>query len=560
MDNLRPWLSNYPEGMPVDYEYEKMNMPGSLTRIAEKYPQNDALLFMGKKITYSELEALINQFAKALMDLGVKKGDKVAIHLPNVPQVVIANYAVMKIGAVLVMINPLYTERELEYQFNDSDAKVLVTLDILMPRVINVKDKTKIEAIICCHLNDYLPFPKKQLLPILKKELHNKVAPEKGVYLFKDLIEKYPADPVEDKSQWDELGALLYTGGTTGISKGVMIKHAHLSCGIQNTKIMAITDTKPAEKVLAIFPFFHVAGFTQIQGFSLWEGLSVILMPRPAAQTIIEDIKKYQPNYLPGVPTIWVQLLNSEEFCKMDLSFVRGLISGAAPLTLDIIRRINALGDFEFITGLGLTETTGLITVTPWGDKREKPGTVGLPMHNTDVKIVDPETGTKELPQGEVGEILFKGPTIMDGYYKKEEETRNSLRDGWLYTGDIGYFDDDWYLYVVDRKKDMILAGGYNIYPIEVEEILYQHPKILEACTIGIPDQYRGETVKAFIVCVGGETLTKDEVIDFCKDKLAAYKVPKEIEFTDDLPKSAVGKILRRKLREKELEKSSGAN
>jgi len=560
MSNSKPWLNHYLPGMPEAYDYEKTTMPASLARIAEKYPLNIALTFMGKKITYGELEALVNQFARALKELGVEKGDRVAIHLPNIPQAVMANYATMKLGAVLVMVNPLYTERELEYQFNDSDAKVLVTLDILMPRIFNVRNKIKVESIVCCHLNDYLPFPKKQLLPLLKKELYNKVTPERGIYLFKDLLEKQSASQLEDNSKWDELAALLYTGGTTGLSKGVMLNHSHFSSGIQNTKLMAIPVTEPGETVLAIFPFFHVAGFTQIQGFSLWEGLNLVLIPRPSAEIIVEEIKKTKPNYLPGVPTIWVQLLENKEFCSMDLSSIKGFISGAAPLTLDIIERIKELRDVNMITGLGLTETTGLVTVTPWGDENVKPGTVGLPMQNIEAKIVDPETGEKELDQGECGEIIFKGPLIMEGYYKKEDETKEALRDGWLYTGDIGYFDEDWYLYVVDRKKDMILAGGYNIFPVEIDDILSQHPKVLEACSIGVPDKYRGETVKAFIVVKDNESLTEQEVIDYCKEKLASYKVPREVEFVEELPKTAVGKILRRKLKEQEFEKNPEVN
>ncbi len=557
MANSKPWLSNYPAGMPTEYEYEKTTMPASLTRVANKYPQNNALLFMGKKITYGELETLVNQFARALTDLGVKKGDKVAVHLPNIPQVVITNYAALKIGAVLVMVNPLYTERELEYQFNDSDARVLVSLDILMPRVFNIKDKTKLESIVCCHLNDYLAFPKKQLLPLLKKDLYNKITPQEGIYLFKDLITRYSSEPVEDQSSWDELAALLYTGGTTGVSKGVMLNHSHFSCGIQNTKLMALPVTEPGEKVLAIFPFFHAAGFTQIQGFGIWEGVTLSLIPRPSAELIVDEIKKIKPNYLPGVPTIWVQLLENKDFCTMDLSFVKGFLSGAAPLSLDIINRMKELRDVDMVSGYGLTETTSLATVTPWGDEKVKPGTVGLPMQNIDCKIMDLEVGTKEMPQGETGEIIFKGPIVTEGYYNKEEETRENIRDGWLYTGDIGYFDDDWYLYVVDRKKDMVIAGGYNVYPVEVDDILYQHPKVLEACSVGVPDQYRGETLKAFIVVREGETLTEQELIDFCKEKLAAYKVPRQVEFVDELPKTAVGKILRRKLREQELEKTS---
>jgi long-chain acyl-CoA synthetase len=550
MASEKPWLQAYPPELPTELDIEPVTMPQSLTRISSRIPDNDALFFMGKKIKYGELEQLVNRFARALLDLKVKKGDRVAVILPNIPQVVVANYAVMKIGAVVVLNNPLNTERELEYQLSDSGATVLVTLDLMLPKVLNVIDKTSIRTIVNCHINDYLGTPLKQLFPLLKKEMYRKAEPREGLYEFLDLVNKYPGEPLEDQSVWEDLAALLYTGGTTGVSKGVMLTHSNICSSIQMTKAFALPETQPGEKVLGIFPFFHVAGFTQIQGFSLWHGLTLALIPRPMPEAIVSAIKKFKPNYLPGVPTIWVALLNNEVFCKMDLSFVKGYISGAAPLSLDTINKLQKLSNVDIITGLGLTETAGLVTCTPWGGKLVKPGTIGLPMPNTEVKIVDVETGTKDLKQGEIGEILIKGPSVMRGYYNRPEETEIALKDGWVYTGDIGYFDEDNYLFIVDRKKDLIISGGYNVYPLEVDEILFQHPKILEACVIGVPDEYRGEKVKAFVVVKPGETLTEEEVIQYCKDKLAAYKVPRSIDFLDELPKSAVGKILRRELRE----------
>ena len=550
----KPWHKAYAPGVPYEVAFEKVTMPEALTRNARQFPNHTALLYMGKKISYLELEGLVNRFGRALWEMGVRKGDKVAMLLPNVPQIVVAIYATFMIGGVAVMNNPLYTERELEYQLNDSDSKILVTLDLLLPRALNLKGKTKIETILPCHINDYLPFPKKQLFPIVKKQMYRKVEPQKGVSEFLDLVRKYSDAPVENAAGWDDLAAFIYTGGTTGVSKGVMLTHANLSSNVQQFDAWFPDLKKGEQSVLAVFPFFHSAGFTAIQNFCIWSGNTAILVPRPEAGTIIEMLKKFKPNFLPAVPTIFVGLLNNEEFRKMDLSFIRGFFSGAAPLAADTIQQLKDLTGATMLEVYGLTETTPIATLTPWGGKI-KPGTVGVPCPSTDIKIVDVETGKEEMKQGIPGEIIIEGPQIMKGYYKKSEETAGVLKEGWLYTGDIGFFDEDGYLTIVDRKKDMIIASGYNIYPREIDEILFQHPKILEACAIGVPDAYRGETLKAFIVAKPGETLTEEEVSQWCKENLAAYKVPKMIEFVDALPKSAIGKILRREVKEMDRRK-----
>ena len=553
----KSWHKSYAPGVPQEIEFERVTMPEALTRNAKQFSNHTALLYMGKKIFYPELERLVNRFGRALMDMGVKKGDKVAMLLPNIPQIVIANYATFRIGAVAVMNNPLYTERELEYQLNDSDSKILVTLDLLLPRALILKGKTKIEKIITCHINDYLPFPKKQLFPMVKKQMYRKVGAQKDVYQFLDLIKKYPDGPLENAAGWDDLAAFIYTGGTTGVSKGVMLTHSNLSCNVQQFGVWFPDLKKGEESVLAVFPFFHSAGFTAIQNYSLWAGFKNILVPRPEPGSIIEMLKKFRPHFLPAVPTIFVGLLNSEEFRKMDLSFIKGFFSGAAPLAADTIQQLKDLTGATMLEVYGLTETAPIATATPWGGKM-KPGTVGVPVPNTDVKIVDVETGKEEMKQGVPGEVIIKGPQVMKGYYKKPEETAAVLKEGWLYTGDIGFFGEDGYLSIVDRKKDMIIASGYNIYPREIDEMLFEHPKVLEACAIGIPDAYRGETVKAFIVVKPGKTLTEEEITQWCKEKLAAYKVPKMIEFVDALPKSAVGKILRREVKEMDKKKKQG--
>ena len=555
----RLWHKSYCPGVPNEVDIVRITMPEALSRAAKNWPDTVAYIYMGKKITYRELEGLVNRFARALGDIGVKKGDKVAMLLPNIPEIGIANHAVYRLGAVTSMNNPLYTERELEYQLNDSDAEVLITLDLLLPRALKLKDKTRIRSIITCHINDFLPFPKKQLFPFVKKGMYRKVTPQEGVYEFMDLLNKYPDTPVENAAGWDDIAALIYTGGTTGASKGAMLTHANISSVVQIFRAWFPDLNDADESLLGVYPIFHSAGYSVSQNLPFWCGWTCVLVPRPTPEVIVEMLKKFKPTFLPGVPTIYTGLLENKEFCSMDLSFVKGYFAGAAPLPEDTVNKLKDLHNASIYDVYGATENTAFATATPWGGKI-KTGTVGVPLPNTEVKIVDLETGEKELPTGESGEICIKGPQVMKGYYKKEAETRESLRDGWFHTGDIGFFDDEGYLSVIDRKKDLIIGSGFNIYPKEIDEILFDHPGIIEACTIGVPDAYRGETVKAYVVLKHGAALTEKEIIDYCRANLAAYKVPQEIEFIDELPKSAVGKILRRELREIEISKRKESN
>jgi len=549
------WFKSYSPSVKPTLEYEKVTLSEALTRSAERFPNHTALNYMGKKISYRELDRLVNRFARALQDLGVKKGDKVALCLPNLPQTVITNFAVWRIGAVTVQNNPLYTERELAYQLNDSDATVVVTMTLLIPRIEKIIKETKLKKIIGCHINSYLSFPKKQLFPIIKKDMYRKVTETDDVKVFADIIGRYSDESLEDQSRWGDLAALLYTGGTTGVSKGVMLTHENLSCNVQQLTEWFNVRGPGEVSMVGTFPIFHSAGFTAVQNFNVWQAWEHHVIPRPDPQGIIDILKREKPNWLPGVPTIFVGLLNNPDFRKMDLSFIEGFVSGAAPLAMDTIRDLLDLTGGTICEQYGLTEVTLVVAGGPWGGTL-KPGTVGVPFPDTDLKIVDVDTGEKEMPLGESGEIIVKGPQVMQGYYKKPEETEKVLKDGWFYTGDIGVMDEDGFVTIVDRKKDMIIAGGYNIYPLEIDDILFDHPKILEACCIGVADSYRGETVKACIVVKEGETLTEEELIAFCKERMAAYKVPKQVEFFDDLPKSTVGKILRRKLKEIELEKA----
>ncbi len=554
----RSWHKSYPPAVPKEIAFERITMPEVLTRTAKRFPRRAALNYMGKFISYEKLDAMVNAFARALIGMGVKKGDTVAMLLPNIPQVVIANFAAWRIGAVAAQNNPLYTERELTYQLNDSDATVLVTLDLLLPRALKIQADTRIRNIVTCHISDYLPFPKKQLFPFVKKQMYKKVERQEGVSEFLALMRGRDTSPLANEAAWDDVGTLIYTGGTTGVSKGVMLTHANMSCNVQQLKAWFYDIEDGDASILAIFPFFHSAGFTGMQNFSVWGGWTDVLVPRPEPSVIIELLRKYRPDFMPGVPTIFIGLLNTPEFRNMDLHFIRGFIAGAAPLSVETINDLKNLTGGDLINVYGLTETSPMGTASPWKGNI-KPGTVGVPFPSTDLKIVDVDTGTREVEQGASGEICFRGPQVMKGYYKKPEETANVLKDGWLFTGDIGFLDEDGYLTIVDRKKDMIVAAGYNIFPQEIDEILFTHPKVLEACTIGIPDAYRGEAPKAYVVPRPGETIDKDELIAFLRERLAAYKVPKDIEIMNELPKSAVGKILRKELRDLERKKRDGA-
>jgi len=548
------WHKFYPPNVPKNIDYDKHTISQALTRSAEKYPNQPAIDYMGKKITFKELEDLVNSFARALIDMGVKKGDNVAVCLPNIPQVVIADLAIMRIGAVIAQNNPLYTERELEYQLNDSGSKFIITLSLLVPRMQGLMPKTKIKKIIACHIHSYLKFPVKQLFPYLKKAMHRDVEETDDIKVFSKLIKKYSKEPVKDKSKWEELATLIYTGGTTGVSKGVMLSNKNLSVNVQQIQNWFPDLTFGDDSIVGTYPLFHSAG-NIISCFAVWLGWTQILIPRPEPKGIVDILKRTKPGWLPGVPTIFVGLLNEPSFRKMDLTFIKGFFSAAAPLAPETLRDLKDLTGATMSEIYGMTEVSPGATITP-SSGTIKPGTVGIPIADTEVKVMDPDKGKKELKPNETGEIIIKGPQLMMGYYNKPKETKEAVRNGWFYSGDLGFFDEDGFLSIVDRKKDMVIAGGYNIYPVEIDNVLYEHPKILEACAAGVPDKYRGETIKAFVVVKPGEKLTEKEVKEYCKKNLAAYKVPKMVEFMDELPKSTVGKVLRRKLRDMEMERA----
>lgn len=543
------WLKSYGAGVPPQIDFEKITLSEALTRTAKRFPNNPALLFQGTTVSFSQLDDMVSRFASALVALGVKPGDKVSLLLPNLVQMVVASYGAWRAGAVTVMNNPLYTDRELQHQFNDSDSTFLVCLDVLLPRMIKLRPSTKITKIISCHIRDYLPFIKKLLFPLVRKGMHLKTPVAPDLFEFTDLVAKYDPITKPHVPAWDDTAALLYTGGTTGVSKGV-----ELTCGNLSSNVQQCGDWFPGfeqgkEIAIGCLPFFHSFGLTTAMNLSVYYGWATVLIPKPEPKSILEAISGYKATYMPAVPTLYNGMINFPELKNYDITSLKGCFSGGAPLPLETIKNFEKLTGAQICEGYGLTETSPVTHINPFGAVT-KPGTIGLPISNTDAKLVDVDDYNKEITEPKTpGELCLKGPQIMKGYINRPEETAITLRDGWLLTGDIAIVDDQGYFSIVDRKKDMIISGGFNVYPRDVDEVLFTHPKVLEACVIGVPDEYSGERIKAYVVLKSGETATPEEMIDFCKQNLVKYKVPKFVEFVDDLPKSAVGKILRKELR-----------
>ena len=552
MDKI--WLKSYAKSVPAEIEFEKITLPEALSRTAKRFPERPALFFQGTTITFSRLDDMVSRFAAALRDLGVKPGEKVALLLPNIVQTVVASYGALRAGATVALNNPLYTDRELEHQYNDSGSKYLVCLDVLVPRMINLRSRTGITKIISCHIRDFLPFPLKQLFPFVRKGMHLKTPGAPDVYEFMDLIKKYQPIATPHNPQWDDTAFLLYTGGTTGVSKGVQLTHGNLSSNVQQIRAWFREFEDGSEIVVGCLPFFHSFGMTTAMNMGIFYGYGNVLVPKPEPKSVLEAISKYKATYLPAVPTMYNGMINFPDLKKYDISSLRGCFSGGAPLPLETIKRFEQLTGSQICEGYGLTETSPVATINPFGGKT-KPGSIGLPIPNTLVKLVDVDDYNKEITNvGEPGELCVKGPQVMIGYINRPDENAIALRDGWLLTGDIAVMDEEGYLSIVDRKKDMIISGGFNIYPRDVDEVLFAHPKVLEACAIGVPDAYSGERIKAFVVLKPGETATEEEIIEYCRQNLVKYKVPKYIEFVEALPKSAVGKILRKYLKKIELE------
>ena len=552
----KPWLKFYEKGVPETISYEEICMPDILDRTAKEFADNTALIFQGYKLTYRQFKEMVDRFATCLADFGIKQGDAVAILLPNLIPCVVAYFSILKIGAITVMNNPLYTDRELGHQFNDSGAKALITLDLLANRMIDLRPKTKIRQIVYTSIGDYLPFPKNLLFPLVakKKKLAADVKQAPDVFTWKDCISKYQQRPPTVKLGFEDVAMYQYTGGTTGVSKGVMLTHANLSKQVQQAAVWFPQFEKGTQIVLGALPYFHVFGMSTAMNFAVHVGWAQVLVPRPQPEPLLEAIRKFRPTFVALVPTMYIGMLNHPDLKKTDMSCIKGAFSGSAPLPVEVIHEFERITGAVIVEGFGLTETTPVTHINPFGGIR-KVGSVGVPISDTECRIVSLDDGVTDVPVGEPGELIIKGPQVMKGYKDMPDETANTLRNGWCYTGDIGTMDQDGYFYIVDRKKDMIISGGFNIYPRDIDEVFYQHPKVQEACAIGIPDPKRGENVKVFVVLKEGETATQKELLEYCATKLAKFKLPAEIEFRKELPKTNVGKILRKQLRAEELEK-----
>ncbi|MCM3164042.1 long-chain fatty acid--CoA ligase [Metabacillus litoralis] len=521
----RPWLKHVVEGNPVEIEIPEISLPDLFQRSVEKYENKIAVTFYDKSYSYSLLNDCVNRMASSLTKRQVKKGDRVAIMLPNCPQYPISYYASLLCGATIVQINPMYQSSELLYVLNDSQAKVIIVLDQLLPVVEKILNETSVTTIIP------VSFEKESLFHQLLKDPGDRIPKEK-------------IDPIED------IAVLQYTGGTTGRSKGAMLTHYNLVANtLQSAATAHVKTNTGEERVLTISPLFHVYGMTSAMNLTFYNGGNLILVPRFDVEEVVKIIEKTKPTSFPGVPTMYIALLNYYKTYKFDLSCLQTCTSGSAPLPVEVINRFNEVSGTNVAEGYGLSEASPVTHRNPISGLQKR-GSIGIPIPNTDAKIVDIATGEQDLSIGEVGELIIKGPQIMKGYWNMPEETANTIRHSWLYTGDLAMMDADGFFYIVGRKKEMILASGFNVYPIEVEDVIYSHSKVLEAAVIGVPDEYRGETVKAIVVAKENEIITEEELIQFCRDRLAAYKVPKEIAFVEELPKTAVGKILKRTLKE----------
>ncbi|WP_018467255.1 long-chain-fatty-acid--CoA ligase [Calidithermus timidus] len=546
----KPWLAHYDPGVPEHITYPETPLWHLLEQSAQKYPNNVALEFMGYTLKYEQLWESVRHFGQALRSLGMQEGERVAIMLPNSPQFVIAFYGTLAAGGICVNVNPLYTPRELKHQLNDSGAETLVILDLLWPRYAEIAGEVGVKRVITTGLQDYLPFPKNLLFPIKARREKRwvKLPPDPKRHSFKALLKSNPPLEHPHNSKPDDVALLQYTGGTTGLAKGAMLSHRNL---VANTyQAIAWYPVKELEGkgvMLGAIPFFHVYGMTVAMNYGIAEGYKIVLLPRPEVGPCVEAIEKHSVTHFPGVPTLYVGFNNFPGIERRKVGTVKVCISGSAALPIEVAKRFEELTGGKLVEGYGLTEASPCTHCNPVMGKR-KMGSIGLPMSGVEAKIVGPDL--QELPPGEVGELAVRGPNVMLGYWNRPEETAKAIVIDWLLTGDIARMDEEGYFYIVDRKKDMIIAGGYNIYPREVEEVLYAHPAVQEAAVIGVPDAYRGETVAAYVVLKPGQSVTQEELDRYCRANLAAYKVPRIYEFRESLPKSMVGKVLKRELRE----------
>jgi long-chain acyl-CoA synthetase len=542
----RPWLNHYDYWVRSHMNYPRRPLHEILRITAVEVPDRPATAFLGAHLTFGQIKEQTDKFATALARLGIRQQDRVGIMLPNCPQYLVATFAVLRLGATVVNINPLYTPREILVVAQDSGMRNLLTLDALAPAVLAVREQTKIENTIITSLAEYSAAARPP-------------AAIKGTLRFADLLRKIdePELPRVEINPDEDVAVLQYTGGTTGVPKGAMLTHYNIFANVIQTESWAHGSLRRGEDTyLLVIPFFHIYGFTVGMMEGVWRGVQQVLIPKYDVEALLTAIRDYRPTYFPAVPTIYISLLNHPKAKEYGIDKVRIFNSGSAPLPVEVIEQFERITGGTLNEGYGLSEASPVTHSTP-SLARRKPGSIGLPLPDTEMKIVDLETGTREVTVGEEGELCIAGPQVMKGYWNRPDETAIALRTDaegrmWLYTGDVARMDEEGYTYIVQRKKDMIIVSGFNVYPSEVEGVLYTHPAVIEAAVIGVPDAYRGEAVKACVVLKSGATATSEELKEHCEGGLAEFKVPREIEIRESLPKTAVGKVLHRVLRAEE--------
>jgi long-chain acyl-CoA synthetase len=545
----KPWFRLWPKDVPKNLEYPKVPLHAILEKTAKEHPEKAAIAYFEGEITYRELDSLSNQFAAALAALGVKKGDRAAVFLPNIPQFVIAYFGVLKVGAVLTAISPLHREREVEHQLNDSEAETIIALDSLYPIVEKVWRKTKLKNAVVTSLEEYAS--KTTAIPSTLEQKPN-------VYSFQELLKEKGAKPPKvNINPKKDLAALQYTGGTTGTAKGAMLTHLNL---VSNALAFAawIKGTAAQETFLTALPLFHIYGMTTSMNVPISLAAKMVLLPRFDAVKALETIQRHRVTVFCGAPTMYSVLLANPELGKFDLTSIRVCISGASPLPPQVQKKFMDISGGFLAEGYGLTEASPVTHCNPVDKtlRTVRLGSIGLPLPDTDARIVDVETSEKTLKPGETGELAVKGPQVMRGYWKRPSETALVLHDGWLLTGDIAKMDQDGYFYITDRKKDLIKYKDYSVYPREIEDVLYEHSAVKLCAVVGKPDPIVGEVPKAFIVLKDGAEATDVEIMEFVREKVAPYKAVREVEFRKELPVSAAGKVLRRVLQEEEKRKT----
>jgi long-chain acyl-CoA synthetase len=569
------WFNHYEKGVPRTLNYPNLTIGEMLHEAARKYGEKTATNFVlkymlggrftvGGKLTYRQINEHVDRLATALYQLGVRKGDRVAVMLPNSPHYVITFFAAMRIGAIVVNVNPTYTSRELQHQLNDSGAETIVLLNLFFPRLREIKAETNVKRTIVAHIFDTLSFPANFLVKSSQKRTPEwvDVHPEQDIFFFQHLLEKYGPTPPRVTVDPGDVALFQYTGGTTGLPKAAMLTHRNIVANVLQIAAWLVDGKPGGEKMMAAIPFFHVYGMTVAMLYSVHMGAEIVIVPNPRPiDNVMTVIQKERCTLYPGVPAMYIGIINHPKVNEYDLKSVKACISGSAPLPMDVQEKFGQITGGRLVEGFGMTEASPVTHCNPVYGTR-KGGSIGVPLPDTEAKIIDLETG-EELPfDGEAqGELCVRGPQVMKGYWNRPEETAATIdADGWLHTGDICKVDQDGYFFIVDRKKDMIIASGFKVLPRDVEEVLFMHPKVMEAVVAGIPNPQRGDdTVKAYIVVKPGKNPTVDEIKEFCKLHLAPYKVPREVEFRSELPKTMVGKVLRRVLVEEEKAKQKAA-